>query len=939
VGQVQVTIRNRGPDAFKPGVYGDKIVVERRIVKDGSASYKIKAADGALVSTKKEELTAILDHMSIAIDNPMSILTQDTSRMFLANSTPKDKYNFFMKGTLLSQLIKELDQLSLSVDKVETILNSKTEEIERSENLENKIVTAKKMLAWALTEEAEKDKAAVRERKQAIEEKLAQTLTHVNEYDLLREKLALEIKSWENERGAVNQLSNPIKARRVAQREEVDAVNQKIRAHQGQVREIESSLRTAKELSEQYRVKIADEARKLQSTARINREEKLREIEALKTRRAELLASIRTTTSERANLEESLQQSRAQLQQLREEEARCASGVAGEEAAIQNLETSRTNRLSAFGRRMPDLVRAIEDCSRRRGWSGSQPRGPIGIFLTVRQREFTRVIENILGGVLNSFVVDNHADRRTLEGIMASVQCHSPIYTQDGRMFDFRDGEPDPSFVTIHRAIEVSDPVILRQLVLNSKIEKTVLVHTRQEGDEIAERGFGGRNIASVYTKDCLRMGGGRGGLITTVMNGDRGGPSRLFDNIDEAVMERRQRIRQLQQEIQALQERFGHQQSALDQLEAQRRSCQEENRTLGAEKTRLESTIRRLEDELEEADEEVEGIEIQLQNAMEQLVEFRKERDKLAQAVEELEQELRTVAAKHQDVGKRLLKTQGELLQVEAQAKVYKDRHQKYLDQVATLDKDLAEAERNVAELRATADEVCGGERLKVTKKSTGLQKEIQDMEITLREQRHQVGSKEDVLAHLREAESNYHQAKAEVRANTRLVAGLREALLRRTDMWRVFRRAISQRARNTFSVMMMKRGYRGELILNHMRETLDLRVDVHNTGTGTEPGAGAGADDDGGSQPVRQRRAGGGAGGSVDKDPRTLSGGEKSYSTVCLLLSLWESMGNPFRALDEFDVFMDAVNRKVSMSLMISHARRADKKCQYIFITPQDM
>lgn len=41
-------------------------------------------------------------------------------------------------------------------------------------------------------------------------------------------------------------------------------------------------------------------------------------------------------------------------------------------------------------------------------------------------------------------------------------------------------------------------------------------------------------------------------------------------------------------------------------------------------------------------------------------------------------------------------------------------------------------------------------------------------------------------------------------------------------------------------------------------------------------------------------------------DKDPKSLSGGEKSYSTVCLLLSIWESMGTPFRALDEFDVFM---------------------------------
>ena len=45
-GQVSVQLRNVGTDAYKHAVYGDSIIVERKITAEGGSSYKIKSSEG-----------------------------------------------------------------------------------------------------------------------------------------------------------------------------------------------------------------------------------------------------------------------------------------------------------------------------------------------------------------------------------------------------------------------------------------------------------------------------------------------------------------------------------------------------------------------------------------------------------------------------------------------------------------------------------------------------------------------------------------------------------------------------------------------------------------------------------------------------------------------------------------------------------------------------
>lgn len=47
---------------------------------------------GKIVSTKRDDLNKILDHMNIQVDNPMNVLTQDNARSFIASTDEKVKY-------------------------------------------------------------------------------------------------------------------------------------------------------------------------------------------------------------------------------------------------------------------------------------------------------------------------------------------------------------------------------------------------------------------------------------------------------------------------------------------------------------------------------------------------------------------------------------------------------------------------------------------------------------------------------------------------------------------------------------------------------------------------------------------------------------------------------------------------------------------------------
>jgi chromosome segregation ATPase len=179
-------------------------------------------------------------------------------------------------------------------------------------------------------------------------------------------------------------------------------------------------------------------------------------------------------------------------------------------------------------------------------------------------------------------------------------------------------------------------------------------------------------------------------------------------------------------------------------------------------------------------------------------------------------------------------------------------------------------------------------------------------------------LGDPDAIRARALAAQGEYSQAANELTMARTAVKELKSALSVRVKQYAVFRNSTTTTAKSQFAAMLNKRGFAGELMINHGLEEVEMdKLSPNMKGTLSIR-----------VQPATATSA---------REAATLSGGEKSFSQICLLLALWETMHTRLRCLDEFDVFMDSVNRAQSMKMLSEYASKS-RDVQFIFISPQD-
>ncbi|KAI9138966.1 hypothetical protein BKA69DRAFT_1088280, partial [Paraphysoderma sedebokerense] len=588
---------------------------------------------------------------------------------------------------------------------------------------------------------------------------------------------------------------------------------------------------------------------------------------------------------------------------------------------IQNMENGRGNIMTIWHSTLPAVMRDIE----RANWREQKP-VLIGQHVKVLEKEpWSPILEYIIGPRMKDFIVFCHEDSTQLSNILSRNKAERcEIFNSSDDPIPWQKGDPGPQFKTLMRIVKITHPAVLRVLVTATHLEGIIMYQTRQEAEAVVYRGYP-HNVTNCMIVTGYSVGSKLGGKSMRAFRVNKHRASSFADDVESQIRQARQQLQRVHNEIENAQiaaQKLSQEKRQLQSSKSEHESaivrCDREIRTHRGSLARLEEEQRQDESvTIAALEEEKQVIESRIGMIQSQFAAVIQNKNTVTARQLELKtkgSECTTlITAKQEEVNDaeaKLAPLQQEAADARRTMDWFSNKHREhsakydnYLQQVHTYD-------RIVAEEIAKAQQIHPGRIITDANPQT-LSKRIQTLRQQIEQhQRAQGITLEEALAAAERTDEEYKTAKQDVKDMRALTKQLRTAIEIRIDKLRTFRKLIATRARLSFSMNLLKRGYTGSIRFDHKAKTLDIKVNVE--------------DNDGDTN--KQRNI------------KTLSGGEKSFSTICLLLSLWEAMGCPIRCLDEFDVFMDQVNRKVSMNMLIGAAEDAHQ-VQFILITPQNM
>ncbi|KAF0271111.1 hypothetical protein FOG51_03989 [Hanseniaspora uvarum] len=963
---VTLTINNAGDFAYQPEVYGDEIILERTISQKHS-SFRVKI-DNKLQDLKSSHLKALLNYLGIRINNPMVFLTQDMAKKFLTAASKKEKYDNFAAANYFDYVYnsyneteQNLASTAISLKMIKPNLDRLQKEAAEAKTTLNKVRDSKEMIS----------KITLLKRYNSfleVQEKYKEAKVMLEDLNRLREEIEQLVLIKES---SVEEQTEDLIANKQVAEENISSITEELNTnqtimnnHESEILELKALInslkqdektsnrdfRTNTQMQKQVK-KEYDIAAEQFAKSSDEKNKKLIEQKITIEKEINLLNEAYSTSNEKIA---SLVDQQNILRVEKEQKLRQVNGTIKEYMQIlSSQKQSKTDVYESFGPNMKACLTEINSLVKN-GQFSSPPIGPLGSLVTIKEEyeaEWAVLAQNRLSAQLKSFVVSNLRDKQLLQRTLAKYNMRNGFnfLIRSMNTFDYTKDIPKTAF----GELKMTDVLDFANEQVKCVFVDLAGVHTLILGKDYED----GKSLSIKYPKNTVIAVTKENGYIATFLH-SRGSAivnryvskHITMKNQNKYLVKLKEELLSLQRELKNISTEYDKQ---IFELQEEINSIKNSQSTFRSDKRKLmeqldivttelnsmqdsdkvdslHNEVMRLEEVLRVTQSSLDNLRQELQESMSRL-ETKNDELSLCQAKhKELLAEMNEQTSLIQNINKNIHEVK---LRIKSAAKEYeiKQKESDVLTEKLTARRNsLKEKKKFIepyqADILSIKDSLSNDSKYQIEQRIKKLENHLNE---------NSDFSMEDLADLELQALNAITKFKRE-RVNFKSFKSLLDRmhnLLHQKKLTYLNHQTDCFKETNAMFVKFMKyRGFVGNLSFQNPN-ALDASAMNTNIPISRNKGINGSALTEGELTIFARSRE-----ETETRDVDTLSGGEKSFAQMSLLLATWGVISSRVIALDEFDVFMDNVNREIGTKLIIESLK--DRvQTQTVIITPQDI
>ncbi|KAG7155974.1 structural maintenance of chromosomes protein 6-like [Homarus americanus] len=609
----------------------------------------------------------------------------------------------------------------------------------------------------------------------------------------------------------------------------------------------------------------------------------------------ELEQNMRTEETHHVNLMNTVGVKKAELTQFVMEEKAIRRHAIEQE--LQGLKGQQSNQFTVYGQWVPQLLHEINIAHKKRAFK--------------KKPVLRQLMKKINFGQQPQPIVIVSRFREQVHDV-SKYEVQSDKY---------------PSLWSM---LMISSDVVANTLIDQCQVESTLLIPTAQEAGQILKnKTTVPRNCKVAYTlnRDIYypdpnyRLYSGRGQqparfLQVSLEEKVRALVANLENSKEEMrthnleMQKSRANLHKLEEEVQASSRKLTCSKKKMDQLRLQLADLQNQEEQPPPDVSQLEDDIKQQEVALIEAQASLEKLKEGVTSSKDSFMQ-------ISSAYEELKKGEKKLFQEAENMKEKLSEDEDILNKLSHTVELYKEKERDF-------QKNKKESELNLEKTR---------EKLREELQKAGKFQPRKDTVRSVHEVKRQYDGLQDrlnremaangdpltVANRYKEIKQRFITVSGEIESHCNLIKKIKESLSLRLEHYKRFRRLLAIMIKSNFKISLSIRNLHGSLNFDHDNSRLTLSVVKMGSETDAEAINILMKE----SQNKKQTLA-------------MMSGGERSFATVSFIIALWDVIESPIRILDEFDVFMDIVARRQSLTMMV---KAANTKTQYIYLTPIEL